>query len=72
VILGWISGGRPGIFEILIILIVLIVFFGARRLPELARSLGKSINEFKKGRQEGADSNAGGSEDETGKKENAE
>jgi Sec-independent protein translocase protein TatA len=29
------------------------LFFGAKRLPDLARSLGKSLSEFKKGREEG-------------------
>lgn len=51
---AWLIPGRPGFGEVLIIVIVLILFFGAKRLPELARSLGKSINEFKKGRSEGA------------------
>ena len=46
--------GRPGLPEILLVVLLLVIFFGARRLPELARSLGKSINEFKRGRQEGA------------------
>ena len=45
-------GGKIGITEILIILLVLVVFFGAKRIPEIARSLGKSLNEFKKGREE--------------------
>jgi sec-independent protein translocase protein TatA len=45
--------GAPGMMEILIILIVLFLFFGAKRLPELSRSLGRSIQEFKKGRREG-------------------
>jgi sec-independent protein translocase protein TatA len=40
--------------ELLIILLVIVVLFGARKLPDLARSLGKSLSEFKKGREEGA------------------
>ncbi len=46
-------GGRIGIPEILIVLLVLVAFFGARKIPEIARSLGKSLGEFKKGREEG-------------------
>lgn len=38
--------------EILVILVLLILFFGAKKLPELARSLGKSLNEFKRGRED--------------------
>lgn len=44
-----------GATEILIILLVVIVLFGSKKIPDLARSLGRSINEFKKGRREGAD-----------------
>ena len=36
-------------------MLVIVVLFGSKRIPDLARSLGKSINEFKKGRREGAD-----------------
>ncbi len=50
--LAFFTGGRPGIWELLIILVVLLLLFGAKKLPELARSIGKSINEFKKGREE--------------------
>lgn len=43
---------RPGVLEILLILLVILLLFGAKRLPDLARSLGKSLSEFKKGREE--------------------
>jgi sec-independent protein translocase protein TatA len=39
--------------EILLVLVVILLLFGARKLPELARSLGKSLGEFKKGKAEG-------------------
>ena len=44
-----------GLPEILLILAVLLFLFGARKLPELARSLGKSTKEFKQGMRDGAD-----------------
>jgi sec-independent protein translocase protein TatA len=45
---------RIGWQEIVLILAVLLLLFGAKKIPEIARSLGKSLNEFKKGQQEGA------------------
>jgi len=39
-------GGLGG-WEILLILLVLLIFFGAKKIPELARGLGKGIREFK-------------------------
>ena len=42
-----------GVQEWLIIAFVIVLLFGARKLPELARSMGSSVNEFKKGMAEG-------------------
>ena len=41
--------GMPGGSEMFIILAVLLLLFGGSRLPQLAKGLGQSINEFKKG-----------------------
>jgi len=38
-----------GIQEILLLLLIALLLFGAKRLPEVAKALGKSVNEFKKG-----------------------
>lgn len=43
----------PGGMEWILIVFVILLLFGARKLPDLARSLGKSISEFKKGKEEG-------------------
>lgn len=54
--------------KLAIIIFVLLLFFGAKRLPQLARSMGESINEFKKGKDEAEDkgqaSDAKGSDSE--------
>ncbi len=41
--------GNLGTSELLIVCVILLVLFGAKRLPALARSIGSGINEFKKG-----------------------
>jgi sec-independent protein translocase protein TatA len=43
----------PGGTEWIVIGAVVLLLFGAKKLPELARSLGKSSREFKRGLQEG-------------------
>lgn len=42
-----------GMPELLIILVILVLLFGATKIPQIARSMGKSVNEFKKGMREG-------------------
>ncbi len=46
--------GMPGGYEWIIILVVAVLIFG-RRLPEIARGMGKSLTEFKKGVREAQD-----------------
>ena len=40
--------------ELFLIMLILLLLFGAAKLPKLARSMGSSVNEFKKGMAEGA------------------
>ena len=61
---GFFESLGPG--EIILILAVVLLLFGAKRLPEMARSLGRSSREFKKGLKDGVD------EDEDAKKESSE
>jgi sec-independent protein translocase protein TatA len=44
----------PGPTEWILIGIVVIVLFGAKKVPEMARALGRSSSEFKKGLREGS------------------
>jgi sec-independent protein translocase protein TatA len=44
-----------GLPELLIILGIIVLLFGAKKLPDLARSLGRSTKEFKTGMKEGGD-----------------
>lgn len=61
--------GSFGGMEIVIILLVILLFFGAKRIPELARGIGQGMNEFRKasdqikkelaeGQKEGMDSSS--------------
>ena len=44
---------RFGWMEIAVIVVIVVVLFGGKKIPELARSLGKAKGEFKKGIAEG-------------------
>ena len=44
--------GMPGGSEIILILFIILLLFGAKRLPELSRALGKSLSEFKRGKED--------------------
>lgn len=42
-------------WEIIIVLVIILLLFGARKLPDLARSIGASAKEFRKGLDDGVD-----------------
>jgi len=44
--------------ELIIVLVIVLIIFGARKLPDLARSLGASAKEFRKGIEEGTSEDA--------------
>lgn len=46
----------PGPFQIVIVLLLILVVFGASRVPNIAENLAKGINSFKKGLKDGDDS----------------
>ena len=45
--------GRLGIPELIVILFIIILIFGATRLPEIGRGIGKGIRNFKEANREG-------------------
>ncbi|MCA1701935.1 MAG: twin-arginine translocase TatA/TatE family subunit [Actinobacteria bacterium] len=46
--------GAIGVPELLILLVILLLIFGSKKLPQLARSIGQAGKEFKEGVKEGA------------------
>lgn len=44
--------GNFGTIEIILIVLIVLVLFGAKKIPELARGLGQGIREFRKAKQE--------------------
>ncbi len=47
ILLGWVGG-----YEWILIILVVVLLFGGRKIPELMRGLGKGIREFKDGVKE--------------------
>ena len=45
--------GFIGPWQVVIILVIVLLLFGGRKIPELMRGVGKGISEFKKGAKEG-------------------
>jgi sec-independent protein translocase protein TatA len=45
--------GTLGLPELLIILVIVVLIFGANRLPQLAKGMGSAVKEFKDGMKEG-------------------
>ena len=54
--------GRIGWGEVLVIGLVVVLLFGAKRLPDIGASIGKAIKEFKKASREGDATEAGSHE----------
>jgi sec-independent protein translocase protein TatA len=50
---GFAMLGRVGLPELIIILFIIILIFGANRLPEIGRGIGKGIRNFKESTREG-------------------
>ena len=57
--------GPFGVSELLIILLIVIIIFGASKLPQLGRGLGEGITNFKKGLKSGDDAAADADERES-------
>lgn len=64
--------GRIGTTELILILVVLLLLFGAKRIPEIARSVGRAMNQFRKGLKEADISADEDEKKDDGKKEQSE
>ena len=61
--MNFLAFGMPGGPEWLVILLIVLLLFGAKKLPQLARGVGKSMGEFKKAKSEFEDEIKRGEED---------
>ena len=60
--------GNLGVWEILLIVFIVLLLFGAKKIPELMRSMGKGVKSFKDG-MSGKEEDPSDKPAETGKKE---
>lgn len=56
----------PGGWEWIVILFIVLLLFGARKLPDLANSIGRSMKEFRRATQDDGDAAAGKAERDPG------
>lgn len=61
--------GGLGVAELLMVLAIVLLLFGAKKLPELARGLGKSVTNFKSGLNDQSDDTTAQNEKNTPKKD---
>lgn len=52
---NFVIAGVPGVWQIVLIIAIVLLFFGGKKIPELMRGLGKGVGEFKKGIRDGED-----------------
>jgi sec-independent protein translocase protein TatA len=60
--------GRIGMPEILVVLVVVLLLFGGKKIPELMKGLGSGVNEFKKASKGEDDANPASKKEEEAKK----
>jgi sec-independent protein translocase protein TatA len=50
---AFILAGQIGMTELLVILVIVLLLFGGKKIPEMMKGLGQGVSEFKKGMREG-------------------
>lgn len=63
--------GGLGTSEIIVIAVVALILFGPSKIPDFARSLGRAVNQFKKGLSEGLEDEGGAKKKDDKKDEHA-
>ncbi|MCA9129546.1 MAG: twin-arginine translocase TatA/TatE family subunit [Planctomycetales bacterium] len=57
--------GMPGMQEMIVFMVIILILFGSSRLPSLMRNLGRSANEFKAGMREPVDDSPSKSDEDS-------